>query len=56
MTYFVLKQIDIPLQVVKYCSFALKFYSLFASQDSLKIVASKTLPARIDTLQGAIHL
>ena len=51
MTYFVMKRIQLPFKVVKYYSFKWKLYSLFASQESPKIVASKMLPAKVDTLQ-----
>ena len=51
MTYFVTKRFHLQLKLVKYYSFKGKLYSLLASQESPKIVASKTLPAKIDTLQ-----
>ena len=56
MTYFVMKLIHLQHKVVKYYSFKRKLYSLFVSQESPKIVASKTLPAKIDTLKGFIPL
>ena len=37
--------------MVKYYSFKWKCYSLYASQESPKIVARKTMPAKIDTIQ-----
>ena len=51
LTYFVVKRIHLQFKVVKYYSFKLKLYSLFASQERPKIIASKMLPARIDTLE-----
>ena len=45
ITYFVMKRIHLQLKVVKYG------YSLFASQEIQQIVASETLPAKIDTLK-----
>ena len=46
---FGLNQIHIPLDVADHYSLTLKFYSFLTSQKSLKIVASKTLPARFYT-------
>ena len=51
MTYFVMKRIHLQLKVVKYYFFKWQIYSLFTSQESPQIVASKTLPAKTDTLQ-----
>ena len=51
MTYCVMKRIHLELKVVRYYSLKLKLYSLVASQESTKIVASKTLSAKMDTLQ-----
>ena len=51
LTSFVEKRIHLQLKAVKYYSFMLKLYYLFASQERPKIVASKMLPERIDTLE-----
>ena len=48
---FVMKLFHLQLEVVKYYYFKWKLHSLFASPESSKIAASKTLPAKIDTIQ-----
>ena len=50
MTGFGMEHIYWQLKVMKYYSFKQKLYSLFASQESTKIVAIKTVPVRKDTI------
>ena len=56
MTYFGMKRIHLQSKLTKCYFFNSKLYSLFASQEDPKNVASETFPARIDTLRRLISL